>query len=138
MTRYANAQAFYVVDGDAVLVEVHVFDPSDDAYHPESIRAGRCDLLYKGTSIRGIDFDFRYGNSDGVVHVQFSHPPAIDNLSLRVQLSVQDGAVVVPLHVTIPVTREIGPYIPMATQPDSSENNYNNEFRSKKRIEENI
>lgn len=137
MTLHLNAQAFYVVDGDAVVGEVHVFDPDDDKYHPEAVRSGRCDLLYKGTTIRFTEFDYRYGNSDGVFHVQFSHPSAIDDLAIKVVVTAQDGSSLRTLQYSVGVQRETASPLPMSEQPTTGPD-ANGELRARRRIEENL
>lgn len=137
----------YYIEGEAtqptVLVEAFFYDPDDEVYRPNLIETATATLVRNGTiDIQTIEFDRRFGNSDGAVYLNFSHPPISNNLSVRIQATLRGlstgGAVQrAVLNRTIVVQQDSEDPIPLAIQTDTGPD-VNDELRSKKRLDEHL
>ena len=139
-----DLRAEYEETGDTVLVYAFFVDPTLELGFPGLVKAGRCQLLYRGNLIREILFDKRFGNGPeglGDFVFQFSHPPAITNLQVRLELStfesLSGGPPPVFLAKTVPVTKGETPYLPIERQVGTG-SDLNGELRSKKRVDEEL
>ena len=84
-----DLRAEYEKTGDTVLVYAFVVDPTLELGFPGLVKSGTCQLLYRGNLIREILFDKRFGNGPeglGDFVFQFSHPSAITNLQVRIEM----------------------------------------------------
>jgi hypothetical protein len=138
MPYYLDAKAEYVEDGDTVLVDAYVYDPDEDTLNPEQVQSGTCTLVYAMNSIRSIEFDRRFGNSDGTFKFLFSHPPVTTNMQVKVDIELipaTSGGTAAILSKQVPVMRGDQPFIPLAST-DVTGDDANDELRSKKRLEE--
>ena len=99
--------------------------------------------MYNGTqTVQSVNFDRRFGNSDGAIYFQFSNPAAINNLSVRIEadLKIQlPNGIIQESHLdkVIPVLREDENPIPLKSQSDTGSAS-EGELRSKKRLEEEL
>ena len=93
MTTYIlSASATYHVEGDMVLVTAYLLDPNTDMYKPQLVKSGTCWLLSGNTTIdTAVEFDRRYGTSEGNFQIFFLHPSSLHHLRVRLSLVVIDG-----------------------------------------------
>ena len=128
-----EATGEYVQDGDCIIAEVYVYDPTAEVYHPEQIRTGSASLVFGTNSIGTINFSKLHGTADGSVKVYFNHPSHTQGLQLNVQVELEDDNA---YQKTVPVIISSSEdSIPLAQQPieDST-----TEYRSQRRIDENL
>lgn len=143
---HLDGRAEYI-EGEAsqptVLVQAYFYNPEEETYKPQQVQKGTATLIRSGIhEIQTIEFDKRFGNSDGAFYFQFSHPPVANNLSVRIVADLQalnSGGAVCSVHLdrTIIVQQETEDFIPLASQPDTGDD-VNDELRSKKRKEEEL
>ena len=142
-----DLRAEYEENGDTVLVSVFVVDRQLELGFPGLVKLGTCYLYYRGNPIREIKFDKRFGNGKeglGDFMFQFSHPPAVSDLQVRVDLELHDYRQTLNgpppanlLSKTVPVTHEETPYIPLGEQVTTGRD-MNGELRGTKRVEEEL
>jgi hypothetical protein len=137
---FLDAKAEYI-EGEAtqptVLVTAYFYNPVDETYKPQLVLSGTATLIRSGIhNVQTIEFDRRFGNSDGAFHFQFSHPAVSNNLSVRIVADLRDiDRSTAHLDRTIQVLQEEERPIPLESQPDTGDS-ANDELRSKKRKEE--
>jgi len=88
-----DLRAEYEENGDTVLVSVFVVDRQLGLGFPGLVKFGTCHLYYRGNPIREIKFDKRFGNGKeglGDFMFQFSHPPAVSDMQVRVDLDLHE------------------------------------------------
>ena len=137
-----DVRAQYFEDGDTVLATVFVVDPDQELGFPGYVSEGTCVLLYRSEPLFTVDFDRRFGNggeAEGDFIFQFIHPPVQTDMRIQVDLVIDPvpGNIGVTLQRNVPVTHAEKPFIPLSEQIDSGAD-ANNEFRSKKRLEEEL
>ena len=135
------------IEGDAsqptVLVTVFFYDPDEDVYRPQFVQQATASLIHSGQhTLQTVEFDKRFGNSDGAFYLQFSHPPVTNQLSVRIVADLRGfdstGQVqAAHLDRTIPVQQESEHPIPLASQSDTGAD-ANHELRSSKRKDEEL
>lgn len=125
-----------------VLVEAYFYDSEDELYKPQFVESATASLMHSGQVIQTIEFDKRFGNSDGAFYLQFSHPPVTKNLSVKIEAAMFGTDSVgspqrAQLSKTLPVLQEHEHPIPLASQSDTGAD-ANEELRSRKRIDEEL
>lgn len=124
-----------------VFVSAYFYNPDTDVYSCDLIDTGTATLVYNGgADIQTVSFDRRFATLDGPIYIQFSHPPARKNLSVRIEADLRSqlpnrGIQTVHLQRVIPVTLVNEDPIPLAAVTDNGDD-ANGELRGLKRIEE--
>lgn len=121
-TYQLGASATYYVGPDMVDVPVYLLDPVADTYTPQVVKRGVCEILSGGEKIdSSVEFDSRYGTSEGSFRIFFHHPSSLHDLRVVIDLTVINGTVEDSYHFETQVIHVEAEETGLAAQPPENE-----------------